>query len=65
MNPKKVAALSLALVAGAAGDSTTAKELVVSKLKEKANIGLGKVEANSTNVNVLHNMSCHLDAPTC
>ena len=44
MNPMKVAALSLALAAGAAGDSSTKKQLVVSKLlKEKANVSLGKL----------------------
>ena len=31
MNPMKAAAFSLALVAGAAGDSSTTKQLVVSK----------------------------------
>ena len=42
----KAAALLLALAAGAAGDSSTTKQLVVSKLlKEKANVSLGKLTA--------------------
>ena len=42
----KAAALLLVLATGAAGDSSTTKQLVVSKLlKEKANVSLGKLTA--------------------